>query len=335
MLLLFITIIISLILILILHLYFSKHYWYKVHQQLQKNPSQNKFFTNSKFNNNSIFITSVSQLNPSQFNSLYKNYLPSFSITTSSAQKFLQFMPNPSIIIKKLNEKYIGSVFNCLTTIHFKNSIQKILFVDYAVINHLHRHQNIFQGLMNNIALYANKNNCNSIFFKIDLKPIPSFSQYKFISNYFLTTSKKLSNINPTNFPIIPANPNDIQINCFFNNLKLFPTKDLLQCILQTGWGYKINNKIVILGKNNSPVNAEILYIIFLEKTNQKDLKNLFECFLSYLGKTSQNIMIDNIGFNILMVESCREYWEELHRTYHYMVGFEGDVKREDFYYYF
>jgi hypothetical protein len=97
-------------------------------------------------------------------------------------------MPYPEIFYMKVNSIYYGAVMNSIIKIKYKNRSYLTNFVDNAIVNNNYRDKGIFKELMNYVANYSNKMNAKFIIFKIDRKPIPSFYEYNFTSNYYYMT---------------------------------------------------------------------------------------------------------------------------------------------------
>jgi len=323
--------------IYILHNNYKSHYWYNVYDKLNKNES--KYYSSNSFKNESIIENNIKKINLNELENLYKNYFPSIKIDKQKIINFFNFMQKPVIIYKR-SDKIIAAVFNSINQIFFKNKIENINFVDYAIVEKNIRNKNIFQGLMNEVANYTNINNSKFIMFKIDLHPIPSFKDFNFKSWYYTCIKQNISNnknmivekkdISPSYFP---------KINIFFkNNLKFYPIieeKSSLANILINNderITLVIEEKIIINMKYNSNNYLEILYIFCLENNDELLKESLIYIINNIEFKY---LYIDAIGYNIKAIDIMSSYFRKKHETYHYILGLKEKLEPKDVYYYF
>ncbi len=321
------------LLIIILYRSYTKHYWFNVLKSLD----EDEYFNDDKFNNGAKVEKDISKINLDDLERLYKDYFHSIEIKKSNIQNFFNYMEKPVIIYKKEENKYIASMFNTINRVIYNNSIKTINFVDYGVVDKNQRHTNIYQGLMNEVARYTNKDKTELIIFKIDLKPIPSFGEYNFSSDYY--GSVKIDMENPiSNIEKRDLSENELKwiIDLLKNNFKFYPVLDNnsnLKNILRIDderLTFIIDNKVIFNCKYNSTDNLEILYVF------SKDDDLIIEG-LKYIMNNCKfkYLLIDDIGYNSKVIEKYSDILSKKHITYHYILGIDEKLKKDDIYYYF
>lgn len=318
--------------IFILYKKFGKHYWFNVSKKM----NEDKYFSDPSFNNGSIIETNLNFINLNQLEELYKNYFSSFKITPEKIRNFFKNMENPAIIYKE-SDRIIASVLNSINSISYKNIKYKVNFVDYAIVDKNIRNKNVFQGLMNQVANYTNKNNTQLIMFKIDVNPIPSFPDYNFVSKYYVAYKSKYP-IGKSKIELKNIKPNYYKkINEFLkNNFIFYP-------IINSNLGnILINNeeritiiieeKIIINLKYNSNDYLELLYVICLEEDNV-----LLEEGINYIfnNLNFKYLLVDKIGYNCKIIKLFEERFKSKHKTYHYILGINEKLDKKNVYYYF
>ena len=193
------TIIFYLIIFIIIIYYYHHslqyHFWY----HLKKNLDKSKFYS-GKLHPNIYSKKNLTELDKIKLVELYSNYMKGVIVDKEKIENFLSNMPYPEIFYMKVNSIYYGAVMNSIIKIKYKNNSYLSNFVDNAIVNNNYRDKGIFKELMNYVANYSNKMNAKFIIFKIDRKPIPSFLEYNFTSNYYYMTRSsylfKKENIN-------------------------------------------------------------------------------------------------------------------------------------------
>ncbi len=320
--------------IFVLYKRFTKHYWFNVALKMHKG----KYFTDNSFNNESIIEYDISRINLNEFLKLYENYFPSFKITENTFKSFFNKMNNPVIIYKK-EDIIISNVFNSINDISYLGNTKKINFVDYAITDINNRNKNIFQGLMNQVANYTNIMNTELIIFKIDIKPIPSFKDYNFTSNYWLGIKQKME-INKSIVEKIDIDETSYKLinNFFIKNFKFYPilkrNSNLANILINDIERITIiiDKKIIINLKYNSPDYLEILYIFCFDEN-----EGLIVDGIRYINNNFdfKYLIIDDIGNNYKLIDLMGEYFRKRHITYHYILGLKEQLDKKDIYYYF
>jgi len=328
----YIVLIISIILIEIIYILYKKynnHYWYNVFRNL----NEKQYYNHNDFKNGAVIEKNIDNVDINDLITLYKNYFPSFNITKTTILNFFK-LENPAIIYKR-NNNIIASVFNSINEVVYNNKIMRVNFVDYAIVDKKMRNNNIFQGLMNEVANYTNMHKSPLIMFKIDLTPIPSFLDYNFTSNYYsaikrnFTTNVTINDFNKDYYP---------KINNFLKKYQFHPIlkeKSNLANILINDDQRKtivIDGKIVFNLKYNSSDFLEILYVFCLEENNY-----LVKEGIKYINQkyNFKYLFIDSIGYNINVIDIMGNYFKEKHKTYHYILGVKEKLEPKNVYYYF
>jgi len=331
----FIFVIILILIIFIFKNFVNKHFWFKYSKH---SLSSNIFFASGEFNRGEKCCNDLSTIDLDEFENLYKNYFPNVKITKQIIRNFFKLMPDPLIIYKK-EDKLVASVFNALIPVKYKGNIYKSNFVDYGVVDKTCRNKKIYQGLMNQVSVYTTKMNVKFVCFKIDLRPIPSFQDYNMVSDYYIFRKKR--QMNPVeNVKILYSVPEDKRIDDYFaNNFDFYPAN--INNFLITNderLTFIVEDKVIFNLRFNSPQNLELLYIIFLEYLqSEEEVAHLIEKATSFINNNFNfnKLFVDGVGMNLLYIRVMSKYLENLHPTYHYILGMEEKLKIERYYYYF
>lgn len=311
----------------------NKHYWFKFHLHFEKNKHEkNKFFTQENSISKSI---NIEKINKDQLIQLYKDYFPSFNITVKTIENYFNDYTESVLLYKEEKGVIIGAVFNSINNIVLRGKKYRANFVDYACISKKNRGNNLFQEFMYKIADHSNRNSADLIIFKVDIKPIPSYQQYSFMTSYFLSTKENLNKIICKNkFQIMTLNETHFsKINSYFwNNFIFFPNlsentyfKNMLSNS-EERITYIIDEKIILSFRYISDNNLELLYSIFLEEDEE-----MLKYGISYLCKkyNFEYLLIEDIGDNGKVIKYMGNFFELNHRTYHYVLGSEEKLSKE------
>jgi len=311
----------------------NKHYWFKFYLHYEKNKNKNnRFFTQE---NNIKESLNLEKINKDQLIELYKDYFPSFNITLKNIENYFIDFNEPALLYKENEGVIVGSVLNSINNIILSGKKYKANFVDYACISKKKRGNNLFQDFMYKIADFSNKKNADLIIFKVDVKPIPSYQNYSFMTSYFISTKEKFNKIIYKNiFQISTLNETHFsKINSYFwNNFKLFPNllentyfKNMLRNSDER-ITYIIDEKLILSFKYISNKNLELVYSIFLEYDEE-----LVKYGMHYLCKkyNFEYLLIEDIGDNGKVIKCIVDLFELNHRTYHYVLGSEAKLSKE------
>ena len=325
------TIIFYLIVIVILFYYYHHslqyHFWY----HLKKNLGKSKFYSGNLHPN--IYSKKIlTEYDKIKLVELYETYMKGVIINKEKIENFLSNMPYSEIFYMKVNSIYYGAVMNSIIKIKYKNNSYLSNFVDNAIVNNNYRDKGIFKELMNYVSNYSNEMNAKFIIFKIDRKPIPSFYEYNFTSNYYYMTC--ISNLF--------KNVGIKQIDCHsINNSKNI----IISCSINDEYNRDEYSKDEYFGiekreekpgattmifKRNSPESIELLYIY---KPNKKNIYSI----IGYLHKnySFDFIFVDDIGNNSEVIKVFPESFKLAYPVYHYILGLKEKIEKQNFFYYF
>jgi hypothetical protein len=347
------TIIFYLIIFIIIIYYYHHslqyHFWY----HLKKNLGKSKFYS-GKLHPNIYSKKNLTEHDKIKLVELYANYMKGVSINKEKIENFLLDMPYPEIFYMKINSIYYGAVMNSIIKIKYKNKSYLSNFVDNAIVNNNYRDKGIFKELMNYIANYSNKMNAKFVIFKIDRKPIPSFFEYNFTSNYYymsrssyilknnnnlgitcksINTSKDIIIISSSS--IIKESDNwedkyfgfeyfgaeNLGVSPFFKgaseNLGVSPFK-------------KGAGATTMIFKRNSPESIELLYIY---KPNKQNIHNIIGYI--YNNYSFDILFVDDIGNNPELIKEFPDLFKLGYPVYHYILGLKEKIEKQNFFYYF
>jgi hypothetical protein len=260
-------------------------------------------------------------------------------INKEKIENFLSNMPYSEIFYMKVNSIYYGAVMNSIIKIKYKNNSYLSNFVDNAIVNNNYRDKGIFKELMNYVANYSNEMNAKFIIFKIDRKPIPSFYEYNFTSNYYYMsyTSNLFKNMSIKQIDCHSINNSkNIIISCSINdeyNRDEY-SKDEYFGIEKEAENLGISpfkkGATTMIFKRNSPESIELLYIY---KPNKKNIYSI----IGYLHKnySFDFIFVDDIGNNSEVIKVFPESFKLAYPVYHYILGLKEIIEKQNFFYYF
>jgi hypothetical protein len=339
-----ITIIFFLLIIITLtyyyHNYLKNHFWYNFEKRLGKNLEKKKFYS-GKLHPNIYLKKNLKDQDIEKLAELYKNYLQGIVIDKEKIVNFLSIMPHSEIFYMKVNSIYYGAVMNSIIEIEYKNKKYLSNFVDNAIINKNYRDKGIFKELMNYVSNYSNEMNAKFIIFKIDKKPIPSFYKYNTVSNYFYMSN--LSNYDSffkeNNLKITRPNyKNNDQFFKYLNSKNII----ILSCSLDKNIPIKKEDhnfgispffkdtKTIMILKKNSLKSIELLYI-------QNPIKECINNIMSYIYKNYifDIFFVDDVGNNSYLINIYPNLFKIAYPVYHYILGLEEKIAKENFFYYF
>ena len=336
----YIYIIIIIILIYYYHHSLQHHFWY----HLKKNLGKSKFYS-GELHPNIYSKKKLTELDKIKLVELYANYMKGVIINKEKIENFLSNMPYPEIFYMKVNSIYYGAVMNSIIKIKYKNRSYLTNFVDNAIVNNNYRDKGIFKELMNYVANYSNKMNAKFIIFKIDRKPIPSFYEYNFTSNYYYMTRSsylfKKGNIGQ--IESINTSKDIIILSSSINSSKeldnwedkyfgfeYFGAENLGVSPFFKGAGAGAGAATTMIFKRNSPESIELLYIY---KPNKQNIHNIIEHL--YNNYSFDILFVDDIGNNSELIKEFPDSFKLSYPVYHYILGLKEKIEKQNFFYYF
>ena len=368
------TIIFYLIVIVILFYYYHHslqyHFWY----HLKKNLGKSKFYSGN-LHPNIYSKKNLTEYDKIKLVELYETYMKGVIINKEKIENFLSNMPYSEIFYMKVNSIYYGAVMNSIIKIKYKNNSYLSNFVDNAIVNNNYRDKGIFKELMNYVSNYSNEMNAKFIIFKIDRKPIPSFYEYNFTSNYYYMTciSNLFKNvgikqidchsINNSKNIIISCSINDeynrdeyskdeyfgiekgeenLGVSPFFKgeeNLGVSPFKKGTENLGVSPFKKGTENLGV------SPFFKGATTMIFKRNSPESiellyiykpNKKNIYS-IIGYLHKnySFDFIFVDDIGNNSEVIKVFPESFKLAYPVYHYILGLKEKIEKQNFFYYF
>jgi hypothetical protein len=348
------TIIFYLILFIIIIYYYHHslqyHFWY----HLKKNLGKSKFYS-GKLHPNIYSKKNLTEHDKIKLVELYTNYMKGVSINKEKIENFLLNMPYPEIFYMKINSIYYGAVMNSIIKIKYKNKLYISNFVDNAIVNYNYRDKGIFKELMNYIANYSNKMNAKFVIFKIDRKPIPSFFEYNFTSNYYYMSrssylfkknnnniENKCKSINASKDIIIISSSSIIKESDNWKDkyfgFEYFGAENLVVSPFFKGADEnlgvshfkKVARATTMIFKRNSPESIELLYIY---KPNKQNIHNIIEYL--YNNYSFDILFVDDIGNNPELIKEFPDLFKLAYPVYHYILGLKEKIEKQNFFYYF
>jgi len=332
-----VTIIFFLLIIIILtyyyHNYLKNHFWYNFEKKLGK-----KKFYSGELHPNIYTKKNLNEEDIKKLDELYKNYLEGIIVDKEKIENFLSIMPYSEIFYMKVNSIFYGAVMNSIVEIEYKNKKYLSNFVDNAIINKNYRDKGIFKELMNYVSNYSNEMNAKFIIFKIDKKPIPSFYKYNIVSNYYYIDNYD-SFFKEDNLKIIrPYYKNNDQFLKYLNSKNII----ILSCSYDKNIPIKKedNNfgvspffkdtKTIMIFKRNSPRSIELLHI-------ENPVKECINNIMRYLYNNYKFdiFFVDDIGNNSYLIKLYPNLFKIAYPVYHYILGLEEKIEKENFFYYF
>jgi len=332
------TIIYYFIIIIILIYYYHHslqyHFWY----HLKKNLGKSKFYS-GELHPNIYSKKNLTEFDKIKLVELYSNYMKGVIVNKEKIENFLSNMPYPEIFYMKVNSIYYGAVMNSIIKIKYKNKSYLSNFVDNAIVNNNYRDKGIFKELMNYVANYSNKMNAKFVIFKIDRKPIPSFYEYNFTSNYYYMT--RSSNL------FKKENVHQIKCESINNSKDIIILSSLLEIKELDNWEDKYfgfeyfgaenlgvspfkKGATTMIFKRNSPESIELLYIY---KSNKQNIHNIIGHL--YNNYSFDILFVDDIGNNSELIKEFPDLFKLSYPVYHYILGLKEKIEKQNFFYYF
>ena len=333
------TIIFYLIIFIIIIYYYHHslqyHFWY----HLKKNLGKSKFYS-GKLHPNIYSKKNLTELDKIKLVELYSNYMKGVIINNEKIEFFLSNMPYSEIFYMKVNSIYYGAVMNSIIKIKYKNKSYLSNFVDNAIVNNNYRDKGIFKELMNYVANYSNKMNANFVIFKIDRKPIPSFFEYNFTSNYYYMTRSsylfKKENVNQIKCESINTSK-DIIISSFNKEIKELDNWEDKYFGFEYFGAENLGVSPFFKGaattmifKRNSPESIELLYIY---NPNKQNIHNIIGYL--YNNYSFDILFVDDIGNNSELIKEFPDSFKLAYPVYHYILGLKEKIEKHNFFYYF